>query len=66
MKGEYVLIVWPWVQELMGYPWFREECYLMHGFEWQEHVHSSYFVPKKRIEEVRETNPELIIDFVCE
>ena len=54
MKGEYVLIVWPWVQELMEYPWFRKECYLMQGFDDQEHFDSAYFVPKKRIDELSE------------
>jgi len=52
MREEYILIIWPWVQELMGYPWFRKEYYLMQGFPDQEHFDSSYFVPKKRIEEL--------------
>jgi hypothetical protein len=50
MKGEYVLVVWPFVQELMEYPWFRTECYLMQGLEGQDHYDSSYFVPKMRIQ----------------
>ncbi len=52
LKGDFVLVIWPWVQELMDYPWFRQECYLMQGFPWQEHHDSSYFVPKKRLEEI--------------
>ncbi len=54
MREEYVLVVWPWVQQLMDYSWFRAECYLMQGLAGQEHFDSSYFVPKKRIEELDE------------
>ncbi len=35
-----------------GYPWFDRECYLMQGWEGQDHYDSSYFVPKKRIDEL--------------
>lgn len=49
MKGEYILVLWPYVQELMSYNWFRKECYLLQGFPEQEHHDSSYFVPKERI-----------------
>jgi hypothetical protein len=52
IQGEYVLVIWPWVQELMSYDWFRKECYLMQGWESQDHCDSSYFVPKKRIMEL--------------
>ncbi len=52
MRGEYVLVVWPFVQELMEYPWFRTECYLLQALEGQKHLDSSYFVPKKRIQEL--------------
>jgi len=52
LKGDFVLVLWPEVQELMRFPWFRKECYLMQGFPDQVHYDSSYFVPKKRIEEI--------------
>ena len=54
MELEYELVLWPEVQELMEYPWFRKECYLMQGVEDQAHFDSSYFVPKKRLWEVEE------------
>jgi len=53
MAKEYVLITFPKVKELMDYPWFSKECYLMYAFEHQEHLDSAYFVPKKRIVELR-------------
>jgi hypothetical protein len=56
MREEYVLVLWPWVQELMEYPWFRTECYLLQGWKGQEHYESpaAYFVPTKRINDLGE------------
>jgi hypothetical protein len=56
---EYVLVLWPWVQELMEYLWFRKECYLLVAFDDQEHIDSAYFVPKRRIEEIEKKNKSL-------
>src|SRR5580704_6436047 len=33
----YVLIQWPWVQELMDYDWFHQDCYLHQAFDDQEY-----------------------------
>src|SRR5579872_4440541 len=41
----YLLVRWPWVQELMEYEWFRQECYLHQAFDDQDHLDSAYFVP---------------------
>ncbi|SDP85888.1 hypothetical protein SAMN05428975_3076 [Mucilaginibacter sp. OK268] len=49
----YVLIKWPFVQDLMNYEWFRSECLLYQAFEEQEHLDSAYFVPLKRLYEVK-------------
>jgi hypothetical protein len=48
----YVLVCWPWVQELMEYPWFRPECCLYQAFDDQEHLDSAYFVPLGRLREI--------------
>ena len=48
----YVLVHWPWVQDLMEYPWFRQECILYQAFDDQEHLDSAYFVPIERIIEL--------------
>jgi hypothetical protein len=48
----YILIKWPFVQDLMTYEWFRPECLLYQAFEEQEHLDSAYFVPLKRIYEI--------------
>ena len=48
---KYVLILWPEVQELMEYPWFRQECYLLNAFEEQAYYYSAYFVPEERYNE---------------
>lgn len=48
----YVLILWPEVQDLMRYDWFRSECRLHQAFDDQEHLDSAYFVPLKRIMEL--------------
>lgn len=50
----YVLIKWPFVQDLMNYDWFRTECLLYQAFEEQEHLDSAYFVPLKRLYEVKD------------
>ncbi|WP_374950245.1 hypothetical protein [Mucilaginibacter sp.] len=47
----YLLVQWPWVQELMEYNWFRKECLLHHAFDDQEYLDSAYFVPVKRMHE---------------
>jgi hypothetical protein len=48
----YVLVIWPEVQELMEFEWFREECILYQAFDEQKHLSSAYFVPLKRIIEL--------------
>ncbi|HEY8931424.1 MAG TPA: hypothetical protein VIM55_19630 [Mucilaginibacter sp.] len=45
MENVYVLILWPYVQELMGYDWFRAECILYMPFDDQTRHDSAYFVP---------------------
>lgn len=52
--NEYVLVLWPEVQELMEYSWFDAECHLLNPLEDQEHYNSAYFVPKERIQELEE------------
>jgi hypothetical protein len=49
MSEEYILILFPEVQEYMTEKWFRQECYLCQAFEDQEHIDSAYFVPKDRV-----------------
>jgi hypothetical protein len=49
----YILVLWPWVQELMEYNWFRKECFLHNAFDDQEYQESAYFIPVKRILEVQ-------------
>jgi len=46
----YVLIRWPYVQDLMEYHWFNPECYLYKSFGLQR----SYFVPIGRILKIKE------------
>lgn len=48
----YILIKWPFVQDLMTYEWFRSECILHQAFDDQEHLDSAYFIPLKRIYEI--------------
>jgi hypothetical protein len=48
-ENVYVLVQWPWVQELMEYGWFRKECYLHQAFDGQPYPPSAYFVPIGRI-----------------
>jgi len=50
----YVLIRWPFVQDLMDYDWFREESILYQAFEDQEYLDSSYFVPVTRLHEIEQ------------
>ncbi|HVW97058.1 MAG TPA: hypothetical protein VHA56_13895 [Mucilaginibacter sp.] len=45
----YVLVLWPDVQDLMAYAWFRTECILYQAFSEQRHFDSAYFVPLQRI-----------------
>lgn len=49
----YVLVKWPFVQDLMEEVWFRSECVLYQAFDDQEHLDSAYFVPLNRIYEFR-------------
>ncbi|MET3981150.1 hypothetical protein ABIB62_003773 [Mucilaginibacter sp. UYP25] len=49
----YVLVLWPWVQDLMEYTWFRKECLLHNASDDQEYHDSAYFVPIKRMLEVQ-------------
>ncbi|HZY38140.1 MAG TPA: hypothetical protein VFE53_15900 [Mucilaginibacter sp.] len=50
----YVLVQWPWVQELMGYEWFQQDCYLQQAFDDQEYLSSAYFVPVTRVIEINQ------------
>jgi len=50
----YVLVLWPEVQELMEYEWFRPECYLHQAFDDQEYHDSAYFVPLDRMMDINE------------
>ena len=50
----YVLVEWPFVQDLMGYEWFRQECYLHNAFSDQQYLDSAYFVPLARMLEVHD------------
>jgi hypothetical protein len=47
----YALVQWPWVQELMEYKWFKQECILYNATDEQQYLDSSYFVPVKRMHE---------------
>lgn len=49
---EYTLVLWPRVQSLMYYDWFKKECYLCQAFEGQKYYDSAYFVPTKRLKEL--------------
>jgi len=49
----YVLVRWPFVQDLMEADWFRSECVLYQAFDEQEHLDSAYFVPLNRLYEFR-------------
>jgi hypothetical protein len=49
----YILVLWPWVQELMEYTWFRKECILYNAFDHQEYYDSAYFVPIQRMLEMQ-------------
>ncbi len=47
---EYVLVLWPEVQQYMDEPWFRNEaCLYTAPFESEDHHDSAYFIPKERI-----------------
>jgi hypothetical protein len=54
IESVYVLIEWPWVQELMEHEWFRNECYLHQAFEDQPHLDSAYFVPLVRLRQLQQ------------
>jgi len=49
----YILVQWPFVQDLMEYNWFRAERLLYQSFEEQEYLDSAYFVPVKCMVEVQ-------------
>lgn len=49
LEDLYVLVKWPFVQQLMEADWFRSECILYQAFDDQEHVDSAYFVPLNRL-----------------
>jgi len=50
----YVLVKWPFVQNLMDADWFRAECILYQAFDDQEYFDSAYFVPLHRFFEFRD------------
>jgi hypothetical protein len=58
-KTEFILVIWPDSQELMDYPWFDKECFLMQGTGDQPHYDASYFVPRERIDEIRSMHPNI-------
>jgi len=45
----YVLVEWPFVQGLMEYEWFRQECFLYSALHDQVYLDSAYFVPLTRL-----------------
>ena len=49
---EYILVTWPESQELMGEDWFNE-CYLAIPVDENVDGSSVYFVPKHRLEEIK-------------
>jgi len=49
---EYILVLWPEVQDLMQYDWFDTECHLLNPLEDMEQYNSAYFVPKGRLQEL--------------
>jgi hypothetical protein len=53
-EKEYLLVLWPWCQELMKYDWFRKECYLLLASDDQEQFDGAYFVPKHRLEKIKD------------
>lgn len=55
----YILVKWPWVQELMEYDWFRQECLLHQAFDDQEYLSSAYFVPVARLMEIDKYKTEV-------
>jgi hypothetical protein len=58
----YVLVRWPFVQELMEYAWFRTECCLHQAFENQACLPSAFFVPLARMHELHnQGDPELFL-----
>lgn len=50
----YVLVQWPFVQNLMLYDWFRQECFLHLASHDQPYLSSAYFVPISRIMAIRQ------------
>ncbi|SFS62124.1 hypothetical protein SAMN04487890_102463 [Mucilaginibacter polytrichastri] len=54
--GTYILVEWPFVQDLMEYDWFRQECYLHQAFGDQPYLDSAYFVPLIRLIEINYFN----------
>jgi hypothetical protein len=42
-QNNYVLVEWPWVQDLMEESWFANEAILNHE------ISSAYFIPEERI-----------------
>jgi hypothetical protein len=57
MDNLYELVLWPEVQELMEYNWFREECILYNAFGDQLYLDSAYFVPFARLQKIRSESP---------
>lgn len=49
----YVLVKWPFVQDLMEADWFRAECILYQSSDDQEYFDSAYFVPLNRLYEFK-------------
>lgn len=47
----YVLIEWPYVQDLMSQPWFATDCMLYQATDEQEQLPQAYFVPMERFAE---------------
>jgi hypothetical protein len=61
IENSYQLVLWPEVQDLMEYDWFRQECILYNAFDDQLYLDSAYFVPTKRMMEVDEHTQRFII-----
>ncbi|WP_462265123.1 hypothetical protein [Mucilaginibacter sp.] len=47
----YILLQWPYVQDLMEQSWFQSDCILYQPTQDQEHLPQAYFIPMERFAE---------------
>jgi hypothetical protein len=45
----FVVVAWPYVQDLFDYDWFESECYLQLSEQESDVTPVSYFVPISRL-----------------